>query len=40
MSGMQTKGGHSISLNSVENALNRTPKWEIDMLNIDYQYFI
>lgn len=32
MSGMQTKGGHSISQNSVGNALNRTPKWEINTL--------
>jgi hypothetical protein len=40
MSGMQTKGGHSISKNSVGNALNRTPKRKINMLNIDYKYFI
>jgi len=26
MSGLQTKGGHSISRNSAENALNRTPQ--------------
>jgi len=25
MSGLQTKGGHSISRNSAENALNLTP---------------
>lgn len=29
MSGLQTKGGHSISRNSAENALNRTPSIDI-----------
>lgn len=29
MSGLQTKGGHSIGRNSAENALNHTPLIEI-----------
>jgi hypothetical protein len=38
MGGMQTKDGHSISQNSLENALNRTPKQEKYMLSVCYQY--
>ena len=39
MGGMQTKGGHSISQNGVENALNRTHKREKDILKLNNQRF-
>ena len=36
MSGLQTKGGHSIGQNSVENALNRTPQLKTNTFESEY----
>lgn len=44
MSGLQPKGGHSISRNSAENALNRTPQFDLLIFVFECQlimcYFI
>jgi len=40
MSGLQTKDGHSLSRNSVESALNRTPLLILYMFNIECQLII
>ena len=36
MSGLQTKGGHSIGQNSAGNALNRTPQLKTYSFNVEY----